>query len=57
LEFRLTDGEGHLVSAGQREIRDIAYQIRLVRPRDDYLCYEKDMLRDWFRREFCKSKL
>ena len=52
LEFRLTDDSGSIVSAGQREITDIAYQDRLVRPPDDYLRYEKDILRDWFRNEF-----
>jgi hypothetical protein len=52
LEFYLTDGSGRVVSAGTREIRDIAYQGRLVRPFDDYLRYEKDMLRDWFHSEF-----
>jgi hypothetical protein len=51
LEFRLTDDSGGIVSAGQREISDIAYQERLVRPPDDYLRYEKDILRNWFRKE------
>jgi DUF3016 family protein len=52
LEFRLTDANGSAVSTGQRKISDIAYQTRLVRPPDDYLRYEKDILRDWFRNEF-----
>lgn len=52
LEFRLTDGSGSVVSAGNHEISDIAYQARLVRPPDDYLRYEKDILRDWFHNEF-----
>ena len=52
LEFRLTDANGSVVSTGQRKISDIAYQTRLVRPPDDYLRYEKDILRDWFRNEF-----
>jgi hypothetical protein len=52
LEFRLTDDTGNVVSAGQREISDSAYQARLVRPPDDYLRYEKDILRAWFRNEF-----
>ena len=52
LEFRLTDDSGGVVSAGQRQITDIAYQERLVRPPDDYLRYENDILRDWFRNEF-----
>ena len=56
LEFRLTDDSG-IVSAGQREITDIAYQDRFARPPDDYLRYEKDILRDWFRNEFGAIKL
>jgi hypothetical protein len=52
LDFRLTDDMGNVVSAGKREISDSAYQARLVRPPDDYLRYEKDILRDWFRNEF-----
>ena len=56
LAFRLTDESGSVVSAGQRAISDIAYQERLVRPPDDYLRYEKDILRDWFRNEFSAIK-
>lgn len=56
LEFRLTDGSGRVVSTGKRELRDIAYQGRLVRPLDDYLRYEKDMVRDWFHNEFSDLK-
>ncbi len=52
LEFRLTDDSSNVVSAGNRDISDIAYQARLVRPPDDYLRYEKAILRDWFRNEF-----
>jgi Protein of unknown function (DUF3016) len=52
LEFRLADGSGNVVSTGKREISDMAYQARLVRPPDDYLRYEKDILRDWFHNEF-----
>ena len=52
LEFRLTDSSGNVVSAGKREISDSAYQARLVRSPDDYLLYEKEILRDWFRNEF-----
>jgi len=56
LEFRLTDSHGSVVRAGKRELRDIAYQSRLVRPTDDPLRYEKDLLRDWFRSEFSSLK-
>jgi hypothetical protein len=56
LAFRLTDDSGRIVSTGSRAIRDIAYQARLVRPPDDYLRYEKDMLREWFHGEFSSLK-
>src|SRR5215510_6518137 len=52
LEFRLTDGSGSVVSAGQREISDVKYQERFARPPDDYLRYEKALLHEWFRHEF-----
>jgi hypothetical protein len=52
LEFRLTDDNGNVVSAGNRKISDSAYQARLVRSPDDYLRYEKAILRDWFHNEF-----
>jgi hypothetical protein len=52
LEFRLTDANGSVVNTGSREISDSAYQARLVRPPDDYLRYEKDILREWFHNEF-----
>jgi hypothetical protein len=54
LEFRLTDGNGSIVRAGKRVLRDMAYQSRLVRPPDDPMRYEKDLLRDWFRNEFSR---
>ena len=54
LEFRLTDAQGKVVSAGERELTDPAFQTRdaFARPGNDYLRYEKDLLRDWFRHEF-----
>jgi hypothetical protein len=52
LEFRLVDAKGNVVSEGKREIKDLAFQMRIALPSNDYLRYEKDMLRDWFRTEF-----
>lgn len=52
LQFRLTDSKGAVVSSGARELEDQAYQWRNAWPQDDYLRYEKDMLRDWFSQEF-----
>lgn len=52
LEFSLTDAKGDVVSSGKREISDLAFQMRTAWPQNDYLRYEKDILRDWFRQEF-----
>ncbi len=52
LQFALTDAKGTIVSSGQRNITDPAFQMRTVWPADDPLRYEKDILRDWFRSEF-----
>ena len=52
LEFQLTDRDGHVVRSGQRDLSDLAYQMRLTWPKDDYLRHEKDLLRDWYSTEF-----
>jgi hypothetical protein len=52
LEFSLTDAKGNVVNSGQRELTDLAFQMRTAWPADDYLRYEKDILRDWFSAEF-----
>jgi hypothetical protein len=56
LEFRLTDGGGRIIKEGKRDLIDIDYQLRSAYPKEDYLRYEKDMLRDWLRAEFGVSK-
>jgi Protein of unknown function (DUF3016) len=52
LNFVLTNAQGAVVSSGQRDLTDPAFQMRLAWPDDDYLHYEKGMLRDWFSAEF-----
>jgi len=52
LEFELVDNTGKIVKSGKRNLTDIDYQLRSVYPRDDYLRYEKDILRDWLRGKF-----
>jgi hypothetical protein len=49
LEFEVTDDAATVVKSGKRELTDINYQLRSVYPREDYLRYEKDILRDWLR--------
>jgi hypothetical protein len=56
LEFELVDGAAKVVKTGKRDLTDIDYQLRSVYPRDDYLRYEKDLLRDWMREEFSALK-
>lgn len=56
LEFRVIGPSGQVVRSGKRELTDLDYQRRTYYPMDDYLRYEKDLLRDWFREEFGKLK-
>lgn len=51
LEFEVIDGTAAVVRSGKRDLTDINYQVRNVYPREDYLRYEKDILRDWLRAE------
>ena len=52
LEFRLIDDNGRVIKEGKRELTDVDYQRRDTSLREDYLRYEKDLLRDWIREEF-----
>jgi hypothetical protein len=52
LEFEVVDSAMKVVKAGNRDLTDIDYQLRSVYPREDYVRYEKDILRDWLRAEF-----
>jgi hypothetical protein len=51
LEFEVRDSTGMVVKSGNRDLTDINYQLRSAYPREDYLRYEKDILRDWLRAE------
>ena len=51
LEFEIMDSAATVVKSGKRDLTDINYQLRSVYPREDYLRYEKDILRDWLRAE------
>jgi hypothetical protein len=51
LEFRLADAADRTVKGGKRNLTDIDYQLRTAYPHDDYLRYEKELLRDWLRDE------
>jgi hypothetical protein len=54
LEFRLADVQGRVVGEGRRSLRDANYLARSIRLTDERLRYEKDLLREWFRREFAR---
>jgi hypothetical protein len=56
LEFRVIDARGQVIHKGTRNLIDLDYQLRTYYPVDDYLRYEKDLLRHWFREEFGKLK-
>jgi hypothetical protein len=51
-EFRLADGTGHTIREGRRSVSDQNYLQRAVFRTGDPLRYEKDMLREWFKKEF-----
>jgi hypothetical protein len=55
-EFRVIGPRGHVIQSGKRDLTDLDYQLRTFYPMDDYLRYEKDLLRHWFREEFGKLK-
>ena len=53
LAFRLTDASGHVVKEGRRELRDLAFLMKITRAfRDDSVRHEKALLDDWLRAEF-----
>lgn len=56
LDYRVIDGSGKVVSSGHRELTNLTYQMQLVWPRDDYLKYEKDLLREWLGKEFRNTR-
>lgn len=53
LAFRLTDAEGNVVKEGKRELRDLAFMMKInMSFRDDPVRHEKGLLDDWLRAEF-----
>jgi hypothetical protein len=56
LEFRVIGPSGQVIQSGKRDLTDLNYQLRTFYPMDDYLRYEKDLLRHWFHEEFGKLK-
>jgi hypothetical protein len=52
LDFRRTDRDGKVVSAGHRDLGDPLYLTRAVTLSTDPLRYEKNLLLDWLQKEF-----
>ena len=52
LDFRLTDRDGQVVSAGHRDLADPLYLTRAVTLSTDPLRYEKNLLLEWLEKEF-----
>jgi hypothetical protein len=53
LTFRLVDAEGRVVKEGKRELRDLAFLMKIsLNFRDDSVRHEKALLDDWIRSEF-----
>jgi hypothetical protein len=52
LDFRLTDRDGKVVSAGHRDLGDPLYLTRAVTLSTDPLRYEKNLLLEWLQKEF-----
>jgi len=53
LEFRLLDASGKVLKEGKRELRDMAFMMKLsILPDSDRLRREKDLIYDWFSQEF-----
>jgi hypothetical protein len=55
LEFRLTDTRGIVVKEGRRELRDQLYLTGAAHQDSDRLRYDKQLLGNWLREEFCAS--
>ena len=56
LTFQLTDADGKVVKEGKRELRDLAFMMKLSIDQNDPLRFEKNLLDDWLREEFRSLK-
>lgn len=53
LSFRLTDASGRVIKEGNRELRDLAFLMKITSSfPTDPLRHEKELLNDWLRDEF-----
>ena len=49
--FTLADGSGRVVREGEEDLLDQAFDLRMTLDRQDPLRYEKEILKDWMRRQ------
>jgi hypothetical protein len=49
--FALADATGRVISEGQEDLLDMAFDSRITLDRQDPLRYEKEILKDWMRRQ------
>ncbi|HEX2101696.1 MAG TPA: DUF3016 domain-containing protein [Candidatus Synoicihabitans sp.] len=57
LSFRLTDAAGAVIAEGERELRDLSFNMRAPTvPTNDPLRHEKALLDDWLRKELRTAK-
>jgi hypothetical protein len=57
LAFRLTDADGAIIKEGKRDLRDMAFMMKLTMGfRDDPLRHEKALLDDWLSTDFQGEK-
>ena len=54
--FKVTDASGRVIKEGDRQLRDLAFQMNINIHRDDPLRYDKQLLEDWMRDEFPRRK-
>jgi hypothetical protein len=53
LAFQLTDAAGNVVKEGKRDLRDLAFMMKISMSfRDDPVRHEKALIDDWLRSEF-----
>ncbi|MDB6127251.1 MAG: hypothetical protein JWM35_1147 [Verrucomicrobia bacterium] len=56
LEFKVVGADGSVVKEGKRQLRDLAFMMKISINRDDSLHFEKALIDDWFRSDFQRVK-
>ena len=56
LEFKLTGADGKVLKEGKRQLRDLAFMMKLSLHHQDSLHFDKALLEDWLSSEFPHRK-